>query len=115
MRAFGADDGTSNRTPTAWMILPAPPHPTKEHAFGVDDDPLYHDSVPSPAFGLGQFKQALLGHSCQAPKNSFTSAAAVVKRTRRFCRHAATQRPVKRWVLPVPHSPISKTGSARSI
>ena len=42
-------------------------------------------------------------------------AAAVVNRTRRFCRHAATHNPLSKCVLPVPHSPISKTGSARSM
>ena len=39
-----------------------------EHAFGVDDDPLSRIPVPSPVLGAGQFSQALLGHSCQAPK-----------------------------------------------
>ena len=29
MRAFGADDGTPTRTPTAWMISPAPLRPPK--------------------------------------------------------------------------------------
>ena len=37
VRAFGADDGKPNRTPSAWMIPPAPSTPPK-HAFGVDDD-----------------------------------------------------------------------------
>jgi hypothetical protein len=50
-----------------------------------------------------------------ASTSSFTSPAAVVKRTRRFCRQAATHSPVSKWVLPVPHSPMNKTGSARSI
>src|ERR1700674_89366 len=40
MRTFGADDGKPPRTPAAWMISPAPLLPPKEHAFGVDDDPL---------------------------------------------------------------------------
>jgi hypothetical protein len=31
-----------------------------------------------------------------------TSAAAVAKRTRRFCRQAATHRPIDKRVLPVP-------------
>ena len=33
---------------------------------------------------------------CFASTNSFTSAAAVVKRTLRFCRHAARHSPVAR-------------------
>jgi hypothetical protein len=38
---------------------------TNEHAFGVDDAPY---PFPSPVPGLGHFNQALMGHSCQAPK-----------------------------------------------
>ena len=43
--------------------------------------------------------------------SSLTSPAAVVKRTLRFCRHAATHSPVSKCVLPVPHSPMNRTGS----
>src|ERR1700676_2213348 len=43
--------------------------------------------------------------ACFASTSSLTSAAAVVNRTRRFCRQAATQRPVSRWVFPVPQAP----------
>jgi transposase len=39
---------------------------TNEHAFGVDDAPY---PFPSPVPGLGHFNQALMGHSCQAPKD----------------------------------------------
>ena len=52
---------------------------------------------------------------CLASTSSLTRVAAVVKRTRRFCRQAATHSPVAKWVLPVPHSPINTTGSARSM
>ena len=41
---------------------------TNEHAFGVDDAPYI--SFPSPVPGLGHLNQALMGHSCQAPKAS---------------------------------------------
>ncbi|MBZ5625476.1 MAG: hypothetical protein LAQ69_43290, partial [Acidobacteriia bacterium] len=74
MRTFGADDGKPPRTPAAWMISPAPLLPPKEHAFGVDDDPLSRIPVPSPVLGAGQFSQALLGHSCQAPKGMTITA-----------------------------------------
>jgi hypothetical protein len=40
---------------------------TNEHAFGVDDAPY---PFPSPVPGLGHFNQALMGHSCQAPKRT---------------------------------------------
>ncbi len=43
---------------------------TNEHAFGVDDDPLYRIPVPSPVLGVGHISRALLGHSCLAPKPS---------------------------------------------
>lgn len=46
-RAFGADDGKPTRTPAAWMMA---------LAFAL---------VPSPVLDVGQFSQALLGHSCQ--------------------------------------------------
>jgi hypothetical protein len=41
---------------------------TNTHACGVDDPPR---PVPNPVPGPGHFKRALLGHSCQAPKESF--------------------------------------------
>jgi hypothetical protein len=45
------------------------PHPEKSpHApLGVDDDPDLCP-VPSPVLQVGHFSQALVGHSCQAPK-----------------------------------------------
>jgi hypothetical protein len=51
--ACGVDD-------IAWS-----PTPTKKHAFGVDDARIF---FASPVPGLGHFNQALMGHSCQAPK-----------------------------------------------
>ena len=41
--------------------------------------------------------------------------SAVVNRTRRFWRQAATQRAVRRCVFPVPQSPMNTTGSVRSM
>src|SRR5437899_12761618 len=38
------------------------------HACGVDDGPRYLAPVPRPVLSVGRFSQALLGHSCQAPK-----------------------------------------------
>jgi hypothetical protein len=48
----------------------APPHPTKEHAFGVDDDLRSGSYVPGPVLDVDHFSQALLGHSCPTPKRS---------------------------------------------
>jgi hypothetical protein len=42
------------------------------HACGVDDGPRYLAPVPRPVLSVGRFSQALLGHSCQAPKVSET-------------------------------------------
>src|SRR5712691_2100105 len=39
------------------------------HACGVDDGPRYLAPVPRPVLSVGRFSQALLGHSCQAPKH----------------------------------------------
>ena len=50
--------------------------------------------------------------ACAASANSLISAVAVVNRTRRRWRQAATQSPVARWVLPVPASPTNRIGSA---
>jgi hypothetical protein len=50
------------------MISPAPPTSTNEHAFGLDNGPLKRIAVPSFVLTVGQFNQALLGHSCRAPK-----------------------------------------------
>jgi hypothetical protein len=54
--AYGVDD-------TA-----CPSNPTNEHALGVDDGrgPFF---VSSPVPDLGHFNQALLGHSCRAPRD----------------------------------------------
>lgn len=52
---------------------------------------------------------------CLASTSSLTSAAAVVKRSGLFCRHAAKNNPVARWLLPVPHSPMRTMGSLRSM
>ena len=60
MRAFGADDGNTLHACGVDDIA-CSSTATKEHAFGVDD-------VPSPVLDVGHFNQALLGHSCQAPK-----------------------------------------------
>src|SRR5437899_8096810 len=59
------------------MILLALSTPTI-HACGVDDGPRYLAPVPRPVLSVGRFSQALLGHSCQAPKyldefHSFTT------------------------------------------
>src|SRR5579872_3391571 len=51
----------------------------------------------------------------RASTNSVIRLAAVMKRTRRRCRHAATHSAVARWVLPVPDSPSNTTGSVRSM
>jgi hypothetical protein len=48
-------------------------HNFNEHAFGVDDDPLWRIPVPSPVPRAGQFNQALPGHSCRAPKECLTT------------------------------------------
>src|SRR5229473_2723526 len=39
------------------------------HACGVDDGPRYLAPVPRPVLSVGRFSQALLGHSCKAPKS----------------------------------------------
>ena len=69
MRAFGADDGN---TPHACGVddIACSSTATKEHAFGVDDDLRSGFFVPNPVLDVGHFSQALLGHSCQAPKDS---------------------------------------------
>src|ERR1700751_5457630 len=46
-----------------------------------------------------------------ASTSSLARAAVVVVRTRRPCSQAARPRPISRWVLPVPLSPSSTTGS----
>src|SRR5208282_3489572 len=66
MRVFGADAEKPAPTPPAWMISPAPPPTT--HASGVDDGPLPLVPFPSPVPGVGPVSRALLGHSCQAPR-----------------------------------------------
>jgi len=68
--AFGADDGKPTRTPAAWTIQLGHPHRARRDASAVDGAPRRLISVPSPVLSLGQFKQALLGRSCQAPKPS---------------------------------------------
>src|SRR2546427_4179917 len=55
LRACGADDGTATRTPSAWMISPLLLCPRANPA-------------PNRVLGVGHFKRAEVGHSCQAPK-----------------------------------------------
>jgi predicted amidohydrolase len=57
----------------------------------VDDDLLYRMPVPSTVLGAGQFSQALLGHSCQAPK-VIECATINPARTFRFPNHPGTLR-----------------------
>src|SRR6266702_112909 len=45
------------------------------HACGVDDGPRYLAPVPRPVLSVGRFGQALLGHSCQAPKQQQRTSA----------------------------------------
>jgi arylsulfatase A-like enzyme len=80
---------------------------------GIYHDGWYANTTPphgpwilnAPLPDPTDYKWELYNLNDLASTSSFTSPAAVVKRTRRFCRHAATQRPVNRWVLPVPHEP----------
>ena len=56
------------------MITPLPPD-LPPHAFGVDDAAT---SSPNPVPIGGHFNQALLGHSCRAPKCALFAGATVI-------------------------------------
>src|ERR1017187_8500239 len=60
------------------MITLGSPLPPK-HACGVDDGPHTSVPVPSPVPGVGHLSRALLGHSCQAPKDLGLMSGFLVK------------------------------------
>src|ERR1035437_1985420 len=70
-------------------------------------------SMTSSSYRVQRAVTRLSSLVCRASTSSLTISAAVVKRTRLRCRHAATARPMAKCVFPVPASPRSKTGSVR--
>ena len=96
----------SARSAITWNRSSAPSLGERHVAELVDADQL--DPLPAA-------ERAAQGVGGAASTSSLTRAVAVVKRTRRRCSQAATHSPEARWVLPVPASPISSTGSARAM
>ena len=74
LRACGADDGTSNRTPSAWMIMP----PTLAHG---------QNPFPNRVLSVGHSNRAEMGHSCLEDKPTAQCDAAG------FCQAEAAPKP----------------------
>ena len=83
VRAFGADDGTATRTPSAWMISPG----TQLSPARLRRASRYANLSAVPR--LGHFCRALLGRFCQVPKSQCHATHAAVDTDGTYDREAS--------------------------